>query len=72
MFWLIAWWRARKVLGLVKEQGSRQKCSQPSPAGWSPVNKNLLLSTLTVGSYVSVTGGQAPVCSITLGQDHLP
>ena len=53
VFWLVAFWGAREVLGLTEDEGSKQECSQ-APEGWNPVNKNLFPSTLIVGSRVKV------------------
>ena len=46
MFWLVAFWKTREVLGLMEKEGSKQKCSQHL----------LFPSTLTVGSYVKAPG----------------
>ena len=57
---------ARQVWGPVGEEGSEQKCSQ-HPQGWSPVNKNLFLSTPIVESYIlKAPGSLALVCMITV------
>ena len=62
-FWLVAFWGAREVLGLVGEKGSEEVCFQP------PNVETLLIKTSSiriVGSYIRVTGGQIPVCLVTL------
>ena len=63
-FWLMAWWGAREVLGLVGEQGSEQKCSQPL-WGCNPVNKNLFSPTVIVGSCLEAPLARALVCGVT-------
>ena len=55
-FWLVAFWGAREVWGLVGEEGSEQECSQ-HPQGWTSVNKNLFPSTQIVGSFKRVLSG---------------
>ena len=56
--------------GLVGEQDSELKCSQP-PQGWNPVNRNLFLSTLIVGSYTKAPREWAPVCLVTASEYFL-
>ena len=49
-FWLVAWWGAWEVLGLMGKESSGLRFSKLSQ-GWNIVNKDLFLPALIVGSY---------------------
>ena len=68
-FWLIVFWGAREVQGSHGRTGLRAGVLSNSllpPPGWNPINENLFLSKLIVGSCTKVPRDHTLVFLVTL------